>query len=88
MNSWQRIRDEVVRRVLGFSPFEVEDDLRRLRKLVDRLRDEQAHEVERLRAELRRLGGDVEAPSSSGPARPAPEAPANGAGAKKHLPIV
>lgn len=87
MNSWQRIRDELVRRVLGFSPFEVEDDLRRLRTLVDRLRDEQAHEVERLRAEIRRLGGDAVTPQASSHAPPA-EASGNGSGGKKRLPVV
>lgn len=85
MNSWQRIRDELVRRLLGFSPFEVEDDLRRLRKLVDRLRDEQAREIERLRAEVRRLGGD-DAPAESTGGGPG-HAGGNGNG-KKRLPVV
>lgn len=83
MNSWQRLRDELVRRVLGFSPFEVEDDVRRLHALVDRLRDEQAREVERLRAEIRRLGGAVDPPRAADAAA----SPSNG-GAKKRLPVV
>jgi hypothetical protein len=84
MNSWQRLRDELIRRVLGFSPFEMGDDIRRLHKLVDRLRDEQAREVERLRAELRRLGGD-DVVRSSGEAA---TAPGNGQSGKKRLPLV
>lgn len=83
MNSWQRLRDELVRRVLGFSPFEVEDDVRRLHRLVDRMRDEQAREVERLRAEIRRLGGVTDPEHAAGAA----PSPANGGG-KKRLPVI
>ena len=70
MDSWRRIRDELVRRLLGFSPFEMEDDMRRLRCLVERLRDEQAVEVERLRAEIRALRGQALAAMSTGEPRP------------------
>jgi len=85
MNSWQRLRDELIRRVLGFSPFELGDDLRRLHKLVDRLRDEQAREIERLRAELRHLGADGDAPRAA----TAAPSPGNGkGGGKKRLPLV
>ncbi|MBI2897399.1 MAG: hypothetical protein HYY06_27825 [Deltaproteobacteria bacterium] len=65
----QRIRDEIVRRLLGFSPFEMEDDMRRLQRLVERLREEHAREVERLRAEVRRLKGEPHAAGDNGDGR-------------------
>lgn len=65
----QRIRDEVVRRLLGFSPFEMEDDMRRLQRLVERLREEHAREVEHLRAELRRVKGEARAAGDNGDGR-------------------
>jgi hypothetical protein len=78
MGPLQRVRDELVRRLLGFSPFEMEDDMRRLRRLVDRLRDDHAREVERLRAEIRRLKGE-----------PEPAAvPADASDGKRRLPVV
>jgi hypothetical protein len=48
-NPW---RDNLLRRVLGFSPFELQDEVRRLQKLVEELRREHAREVETLRAAL------------------------------------
>ena len=88
MNPWYRIRDELVRRMFGFSPFELEDEVRRLKLLVDRLRDEHAVEVERLRAEIRRLGGDSTA-ATAAPQRDTSEGNgrSNGNG-RKRLPIV
>ena len=81
--SWNRIRDELVRRIFGFSPFELEDEIRRLRALVDRLRDEHAHEITRLRAAIRALGGDPDAP----PAKPPEPPPAGNGHGKKRLPL-
>lgn len=84
MNSWHRIRDEIVRRVFGFSPFELEDEVRRLQTLVDRLRDEHAREVARLRAAIVRLGGD---PDATDPPSSTPPPPRGNGHGKKRLPV-
>lgn len=82
---WQRVRDEIVRRLFGFSPFELEDEIRRLRALVDRLRDEHAREVARLRAAIVRLGGDPDA-TDAPTGEPSTQPRGNGHG-KKRLPV-
>ncbi len=56
-------------------PPALDDDMRRLQRLVERLREEHAREVDRLRAEVRRLERE---------AHPTPD---NGDG-RKHLPLV
>jgi hypothetical protein len=56
-------KDNLLRRILGFSPFELQEEVRRLRKLVEDLRREHAAEVEALR---KRLGGPREAEPEAG----------------------
>jgi hypothetical protein len=57
-------KDNLVRRLLGFSPFELEDEIRRLRKLVEDLRREHAEEISRLEKALAQARG--EGPTKSG----------------------
>lgn len=45
-------KDNLLRRLFGFSPFELEEEVRRLRALVADLRREHAEEVSALRKAL------------------------------------